>query len=53
MTKPKTKTTKKQKTTPKKEVVLTKDEFLQTLKKVTRPISPKVSPSKEKSGTSE
>ena len=41
-------TLKKQKTTPKKEAVLTKDEFLQTLKKVTRPISPKASPSKGK-----
>lgn len=48
MTKPKTKTPKKQKTTPKKEVVLTRDEFLQTLKKVTRPTSPKISPSKGK-----
>lgn len=52
MTKPKPQTPKKPKTAPKKEAVLTKDEFLQTLKKVTRPISPKASPSKGKSGTS-
>lgn len=52
MTKKLEKSTKKPKTAPKQEAVLTKDEFLQTLKKVTRPISPKASPEKGKSGTS-
>ena len=41
------------KTTPEKEVVLTKEAFLNVLKKVTRPLPPKASHEKEKSKTSE
>jgi hypothetical protein len=49
----KTKPTQKQgKTTPEKEVVFTKDDFMKALKKATRPILPKVSPVKGKKETS-
>jgi hypothetical protein len=53
MTKPKKQkpTTKAIQKTPPKERVLTKDEFLKALKKATRPIPPKASPSKGKSKT--
>lgn len=43
---------KTKKTTPKEEAVLTKDDFLKALKKVTRPVSPKVSRGKGKKKTS-
>lgn len=48
-----TKTTKKTKQKEEKKEVLTKEDFLKALKKATRPLKPKVSPSKEKSKTSE
>lgn len=45
--------TKQKKTPPKKEDVFTKDDFLNALKKVSRPVLKKVRPSKEKRKTSE
>lgn len=43
----------KTKITPKKEAVFTKEDFMKALKKATRPIVRKVSPSKGKKKTSE
>jgi hypothetical protein len=52
MTKKTKHTQNEQKTPPKEECVLTKEDFLKALKKATRPVSPKASPVKGKKKTS-